>query len=102
MATRRRKLEPRRLREPRVLGRFLVLAGVAIVLGAGLVGGLRYLLTRFFPERTALATLVPALLLVLTFFVVAALLFFGIRAYLSGSPGRPTLERRRGEFRVRR
>jgi hypothetical protein len=94
---RRRTLEPRRIRNAGGLRKFLLLALAAAVVG----GLLAWLLAAWLPpvdpqaEKIPLYHRLPGMVGLLTVLAVLGLLFFGVRAYLSGSPARLSLQRTR-------
>jgi hypothetical protein len=94
---RRRTLGPKREKNRSALVKFLLWALVAAVAGIALNRLLAYLLRRFAPnaDPTSLLAHLPDMMGILAFLVVLALVFFGVRAYLSGLKARYSLQHNR-------
>ncbi len=100
---RRRDLGPKKIKNRRVLIKFIIWAVVAAVVGAGLAYLAYYLLgllPAVDPEKgTSVIRQLPGMLVIVTILTVIGILFFGVRGYLSGSKVRHSLQSSRVKFK---
>ena len=100
---RRRELGPKKIGNRRALKQYLLFALLAAVAGAALAFLAHYLLGLLpEPEKDSTAPLyrqLPGMIGIVTVIAVLALIFFGVRAYLTGKKIRHSIQSSRQKFK---
>lgn len=100
---RRRELGPKKVGNRKALKRYLLVALLALVTGAGLAILAHYLLgllPKPDPDKTIpLYRQLPGMIAILTVITTLALIFFGVRAYLMGKKVRHSIQKSRKKLK---